>query len=173
MRSVVQKRAARFAFFEDEHDARVAIGGDRFGNGVGVEIDRCASFVEQEAVEVERYFRGIELHACVTGGRNDAAPVRIGAGDRRFHERAVGDCFADLERVRPVAAAVDFDGDEVRGAFAVGGNRLGQVFADFEERGAEVFEAFAGQRVRADFARSPRRWRAGAPCRSCSCGHRR
>ena len=38
---------ARFAFFENEHDARVAIGRDRFGNGVAVEIDRRASFVEQ------------------------------------------------------------------------------------------------------------------------------
>ena len=32
--------------------------------------------------------------------------------------------------------------------FAVGGNRLGQVLADFEQRGAEVVERFAGERGR-------------------------
>src|SRR6476660_5401872 len=28
----------RFAFFENEHDARVAVGGDRFGRCIGIEI---------------------------------------------------------------------------------------------------------------------------------------
>ena len=78
-----------------------------------------------------------------------------------------------LQRVLPRAAAVHFDRDQVRGAFAVGRNRLGEVFADFEERRAEVVEAFAGKRSSAPAGSRPRRWRAGSPCRSCSCGRRR
>ncbi len=72
------------------------------------------------------------MDAGITGRRNDPAPIGIGPGDRRFHERAVGDRFADLQCVWPIAAAVYFDRDEVRGALAVGWDRLGQVFADFE-----------------------------------------
>ena len=96
---------SRAAFFEDEDDARVAIGGDRFGDRVGVEIDRAAALVEQKPVEVQRHFRGIESDARVAGGRDDAAPVRIGAGDGRFHERAVGDRLGDLPRVLPRAGS--------------------------------------------------------------------
>ena len=131
------------AFFEDQHDARVAVGGDRFGDGVGVEVDGAAALVEQEAVEVERHFRGIEVDAGVAGGRDDAAPVGVGAGDGRFHERAVGDRLGDLAGVLLRPAAVDFDGDQVRRPFAVGRDRLGQVFADFDERGAELGERLA------------------------------
>ena len=121
------------------------------------------------AVEVQRDLGGVEADAGVAGGRNDAAPVRVGAGDRRFHERAVGDRLGDLPGVLPRPAAVDFDGDQVRRAFAVGGNRLGQVLADFDERGAKLGERLARRAP----ARRRRRWPAAAPCRWCSCGRRR
>jgi len=37
--------------------------------------------------------------------------------------------------------AVDFDRDQVRCAFAVGGDRLGEIFADFEQRGAKGIQS--------------------------------
>ena len=92
---------------------------------------------------MERDLRGVEADAGVTGGRDDAAPIGVGAGDRRLHQRAVGDRLGDLPGVVLRLAAVDFDGDQVRRPFAVGGNRLGQVFADFVERGAEFGERLA------------------------------
>ena len=70
----------------------------------------------------------------------------------------------------PTSAAVDFDRDQVRGALAVGGDGLGQVFADLvaASRGTSS-SALTGEPA----ARRRRHWRAAAPCRSCCCGRRR
>ena len=89
----------RAAFFENDDDARVAVRRQRLGDSIGVEIDRAAPLVEQDAVEMKRDFRRIEPNARIARSRDDAAPIRIGPGDRRFHERTVGDRFRHLPSV--------------------------------------------------------------------------
>ena len=63
------------------------------------------SSIEQKAVEIQLDAARIERHARVTGRRDDSAPVRIAAGDRRFHQRAVGHRPGDLAGRVAIGAA--------------------------------------------------------------------
>ncbi len=92
---------------------------------------------------MERHFRRVKSHLRIAGRRDDASPVRVGPGDGRFYQRAVGDRAGDLPGVLLRLAAVDLDGDQVRGPFAVGRDRLGQVLAHLVERGPELGERLA------------------------------
>ena len=123
-RSLVQKRTAaspsrrvsttlvsRLALIELETVlASKATGAPRSYSGIAVD----------RQIDAGR----IERHARVAGGRDDAAPVGIGAGDGRLHQRAVGDGPGDLAGVFPRLAAANVERDQVRGPFAVVGNRL-------------------------------------------------
>ena len=67
----------------------------------------------------------------------------------RLHQRAVGHGLGDLQGRLAVGAAADFDGDQVRGPFAVAGDRLGQIDAHFVQGRLERGQIVAGQRLAA------------------------
>jgi hypothetical protein len=64
-----------------------------------VERQRCAVAVERQVAEPQRHVALGEWDAGVPGRRDDPAPVRVGAVDGGFHQRAVSDGFRDAAGV--------------------------------------------------------------------------
>ena len=57
---------------------------------------------EEDALEGDGGLRGVDLGAAAAGGDEDAAPVRVVAGDRRLHEGRQGNRVAEVARFRGV-----------------------------------------------------------------------
>jgi hypothetical protein len=93
---------------------------------------RPPSFRDQEVADPQAHLRGVEVFQRrmvlrgVADGGEDAAEVGVGGEEGGLHQRRVGDGVADGLALGDVAAAFDFDGDELGGAFAVAHDGLGQ-----------------------------------------------
>ena len=71
--------------------------------------------------------------AGITHRGEDAPEVRIAGEERGLHERRVGNGVGRQTALRLVVPAVDGDGDELRGAFTIPHDRLGQLFGQPDE----------------------------------------
>src|SRR5580658_242363 len=77
---------------------------------------------------------GIEVHAGITGGRENTAPVGIGTGDGGLYEQRIGDGPGDASGRRVTERAVHFDGDQFARAFAIAYDLAGERLESFSER---------------------------------------
>src|SRR5207237_1302395 len=68
-----------------------------------------AGAADGRALQVDIDLRGIERHAGVSGGGQDASPVGIGAGHGGFDKRRVGDRARDLGGRAVVGGAGNVD----------------------------------------------------------------
>src|ERR1035438_7207733 len=71
---------------------------------------REAAPAHGHSLHVDIGFRRIEDDARIAGGRKDTAPVRIGARDRRLHQRRIGDGARHTRRPVTVRGPGDHDG---------------------------------------------------------------
>ncbi len=90
----------------------------------------------------------LELHAGITGGGHDAAPVGVGAEDRRLDQGAVGDRHPDLSGLAVAAQPVHVNRDQLRRALGVGGDGLCQFGAHVGDGPAIGGQVVALERVR-------------------------
>src|SRR5205823_1730864 len=113
--------------------------------GRGVEGQRHATAVERDVPEHARDVLLLERHARVTGGRDEPAPVRVGAVNRGLDEGTVRDRLRYSAGLGVGSQTFDDDRDQVLGAFAVGGDEAGQFDADLGHGGVEAVQVVAGQ----------------------------
>ena len=69
-------------------------------NGALVERMLAATAADRNARDPNVHALGIEFHAGAAGGGEDAAPVRIGAGERRLHQRRIRNRARDRSAAR-------------------------------------------------------------------------
>ena len=124
----------RVAFLEEDFERRVVVVANRRGNGFLVEVERRSVFVKQETVNFKRNLRRVVGDAATPGRGDNAAPVRVGAANRRLDERVVGDRLRQFFRRLAVGRAEHVDRNEVRRAFAVPRNHRGEFLAEVEQQ---------------------------------------
>ena len=90
----------------------------------------------------------IGLLAGLADGHDDAAPVGVLAGDRRLHQRRIGDRHGDPVRGLVVLGTGDGDLDELLRTFAVLRHLVGEVHAEAVERLGEALEPGILRRAR-------------------------
>ncbi len=108
---------------------------------VFAEIRREAAAAHGDALHVDIRLAWIELDAGVSGGGKDAAPVRVGTGDRRFDQRRIGDGASDARGVGFGARALHINRHQLLRAFAVAHDLLRERH---ENLGQRVLERLRG-----------------------------
>src|SRR5690606_22750154 len=73
------------------------------------------------------------VDAGVADGGEDAAEVGVGGEEGGLDGRGLADGVADLAVFGAVAAAFDYDGDELGGAFAVADDGVGEFDGDGDD----------------------------------------
>ena len=106
-------------FLEEELKACIPVRADIVGDRLLVELDGRAVFVKQVSVDFKRDLGRVVGDAAAAGRGDNAAPVGVGAADRRLNERVVGDRLRERLGGRAVFCAEHVDRNEVRDAFAV------------------------------------------------------
>src|SRR5258708_1415992 len=76
-------------------------------------IDGETVTADQNALQVDFDGAGVEFGTGVSSRGKNPSPVRIGAGDRRLHQRRVGDGARDALGVVIVSGAANVDVDEL------------------------------------------------------------
>src|SRR6185369_10396852 len=107
---------------ERQVHGEVAIRADVIRHRRGIERLRCPFLVQKEVSEPQRELRFLERHTRVTGGADDAAPVRVAAEYRRLDEGALGNRLGYFVRLRIGTRTLDVNGHKVTCALRIAGH---------------------------------------------------
>src|SRR5690242_3164585 len=117
-------KEARFSFsFPPVQDLNLDFRGIQLRLQRGLIVIRRQTFAaDQGLLETNVDIGGIEYRSRVSGGRQDASPIRITARDGGFHQRRIRDRPCNARGFFPIAEADRADDDQFARAFTIGGN---------------------------------------------------
>ena len=119
------------------HNQRNVFGKKPVAGGAFVEIERLAAPQDGNARHLDVHARRVKRNARTPGGRENAAPVGVAAGEGGFHQRRSGDRFRDAARGGFILRVAHFDFDDALRAFAVSDDLQRERAANFFKRGSE------------------------------------
>src|SRR5229473_5442499 len=120
LRREVAGPVARHGFTRVQiYNQRNVFGKKFVAGGALVEIERLAAAQDGNARHLDIHARGVKRNAGTPGGRENAAPVGVAAGEGSFHQRRSGDRFRNAARGGFILRVAHFDFDDALSAFAV------------------------------------------------------